>query len=200
MGQQTVCACTNYFRAGSEKGHFPKKLFFTVNQTRMFHSLKKWAQPIPKSKLLLFYSSCLRFLEIWGAESTENNTCWEGFSLQFSPYPRVCAWWCGCGAAVSLLGAVLYLALAVVLHRERSHRRAGLSLAAHPALKHSAGWQTSFGRFSPSNVGRFHPQSAPAAERLWLRLTRRYLALSVWLEVGLTDTPGCKPEEQLHLA
>lgn len=28
MGQQTVCACTNYFRAGSEKGHFPKKLFF----------------------------------------------------------------------------------------------------------------------------------------------------------------------------
>lgn len=102
MCQQMVCACTNYFRAGSEKGQFRKKLFFTVNQTRIFHSLKEWAQSVPNSKLLLLCNDHLWFLEIWWTESTENNTCWGSFfSSQFSPSPHFCMWYCDCWTHVT---------------------------------------------------------------------------------------------------
>lgn len=155
-----VCACTNYFRAGSEKGQFRKKLFFTVNQTRMFHSLKEWAQSVPNSKLLLLCNDHLWFLEIWWTESTENNTCWGSFFLHNFSHLLIFA--CDIVTAeqmwpISALLTVLYLALTVVLRRECLQKQAVLLLTACIAWKLLASWQTGFCGFSRSDIGCYRP-------------------------------------------
>lgn len=110
-----------------------------------------------KSKLLLFCSDRLRFSETWGTEPTEDNTCWDGFSLRFSPSPRVCLWWWDCRADASLLLAASRSALAALWGGERA-------LAAHTPLElPAAGWQTSFCGLPRGKAGRYQPQSARAA-------------------------------------
>lgn len=63
--QQMVCVHTNYFSVGSEKGHFPKKTYFAVNQTRMSHFFKEWRQLVPNSNFVFFYNGRFCLLQAW---------------------------------------------------------------------------------------------------------------------------------------
>lgn len=101
MCQQMICERTNYFHVGSEKGHFHKKLFFTVNQTRMFYSLKEWTQPVPKSKLCSSATTAYDSQKPEGLNQQKTIPAGAIFSSRFFLSPLFCMGYCDCWTDVT---------------------------------------------------------------------------------------------------